>query len=324
MTSMQDALLDVEVAERIEETPEIARFVLVRPDGGALPAFTAGAHVDVRLNDFTRQYSLSNDPVERNRYEIAVLRDPESRGGSEAIHARVMSGDRITISAPRNHFELTSDDAPVALFAGGIGVTPILAMAEVLHRQGRPFVLHYAGRTASRMAFRDRLASAPYADRVHLHTDDGPEEQRLDAEKVIGELGSGGHVYVCGPTGFIDWICRIAQESGLPPDHIHREVFAAPEVERPAAEGSFEVEIASTGAVYEVGPDQTVIEVLEEHGIEIMMSCQQGICGSCITRVLSGEVIHNDFVLLDSEKEDGMFSPCCSRAPAGKRLVLDL
>lgn len=324
MTVMSEATLQVEVAERVEETPEIARFVLVSPDGGDLPAFTAGAHVDVTVAGFTRQYSLSNDPARRDRYEIAVLRDPASRGGSAAIHAGLNAGDRLTISAPRNHFALLAGEGPVALFAGGIGVTPILAMAETLHREGRDFVFHYAGRSAGAMAFRPRLAGAPFAARVHLHTDDGGPEQRLDAEGVLRRLGAEGHVYVCGPAGFIDWVGQAAGEAGVPETRVHSELFAAPQGDLPAAEGRFEVMIASTGAVFEVGPEETIIEVLEANGIEIMMSCQQGICGSCVTRVLSGEVIHNDYVLLDCDKSDGMFTPCCSRAPANERLILDL
>lgn len=327
MNAKSDSLFEVEITERVAETPEIARFVLRDPAGGALPPFTAGAHVDVSVAGTLRQYSLCNDPAGRDLYEIAVLREPASRGGSEAIHAGFQAGGRIRIGLPRNHFALRPGAGPVLLFGGGIGVTPMLAMAAELHAAGRAFSLHYCARSAAGMAFRERLAQAPYATRVALHLDDGAAAQRLDPAAVLTAAGPQAQVYVCGPGGFIDWICTAAREAGLPAGQIHREIFAAPETAAPDAGtvGGFEVEIASTGAVYAIGAEDSILDVLEAQGIEILRSCQQGICGSCVTRVLAGTPIHNDYVLTDEDRdEQGLFTPCCSRAAPGDRLVLDL
>ncbi len=177
----------VRVEQRKVEAEGICSFELVADDGKALPAFTAGAHIDVHVGPgLIRQYSLCNDPADTASYRIAVLREPASRGGSSAMHAQVKAGDRLTVSEPKNHFPLVPA-AHSLLVAGGIGVTPIMAMATTLHREGSAFELHYCGRSASRMAFVDELSKSPFADRVQVHTDDGAAEQLFDAKQSAGQ-----------------------------------------------------------------------------------------------------------------------------------------
>lgn len=313
--------LEVEVFRRDNTTDSISVFELRRPNGEDLPAFTAGAHIDVKVSDgLIRQYSLSNDPIETSRYVIAVLNEPVSRGGSKAIHENFQQGMLISVGEPRNHFPLTDADDRFILVAGGIGVTPILAMARELLRLERSFELHYCIRSRSTGAFLDVFESAEFKDFVTLHIDDEPSTPKLDVEKIVKADKS--RLYVCGPAGFMNWVLTTA-EACMPHDRIHRESFTAAPIEAPTDEG-FEVEIASTGQKFFIPTDKSVATVLEEAGVEVLVSCQQGICGSCITNILEGEPDHKDSVLSESERKSGkLFTPCCSRAKSAK-LVLDL
>jgi vanillate O-demethylase ferredoxin subunit len=313
----------VKVLRKKQEALDIASFELVKPDGSALPGFSAGSHIDVQVpGGLTRQYSLCNDATEQHRYRIAVLRDANSRGGSAGMHATVKEGDTLLISEPRNHFPLVHAQSTL-LFAGGIGVTPLLAMAQRLATIGADFVLHYCTRSVERTAFRDEIAASAYAQRVQFHFDDGDAAQKLDLEKAIGKPQAGTHIYVCGPTGFIDWVVKTAQQLGWPQEQVHLEYFGAAPQDT-TGDRAFQVKIASSGAVYEVPADQTVVHALQEHGIEILTSCEQGVCGTCITRVLQGECDHRDLYFTDEEKAaNDQFTPCCSRAK-GAMLVLDL
>ena len=314
--------LMVRVARRVEEADGVYSFELVPRDTETLPAFTAGAHIDVHVAPgLIRQYSLSNDPAERNRYRIAVLREPTSRGGSAGMHDRVRAGDVLRVSAPRNHFPLV--EAPRSLLvAGGIGVTPILAMARTLHAQDRDFEMHYCGRSASRMAFLDELASAAFASRVVVHADDMPQ-QKFDALRVLSADAGNTHLYVCGPNGFMDHVLETARVLGWPEAQLHREYFAGVATAL-ATDGSFEIRVASTGLRCQVPAGRTVIEVLAAHGVEVPTSCEAGVCGTCLTRVLEGTPDHRDSFLTDAERAaNDQFTPCCSRA-LSPLLVLDL
>jgi vanillate O-demethylase ferredoxin subunit len=315
--------ITVKVARRKQEALDIASFELVKPDGSALPGFGAGSHIDVALpGGLTRQYSLCNDAAEQHRYRIAVLRDAQSRGGSAAMHDQVKEGDTLAISEPRNHFPLVHAKRTL-LFAGGIGVTPLLCMAQRLATTGADFVLHYCTRCVERTAFVDEIAASPYSDRVQFHFDDGDAAQKLDLEAVLGEPEAGTHLYVCGPTGFIDWVVQTAERFAWNKDQVHLEYFgAAPQVT--TGDRAFQVKLASSGATYEVPADKTVVQALQAHGVEILTSCEQGVCGTCITRVLQGECEHRDLYFTDEEKaKHDQFTPCCSRAK-GPLLVLDL
>ena len=237
------------------------------------------------------------------------------------MHDSVRAGDVLRVSAPRNHFPLV--DAPRSLLlAGGIGVTPILAMARALHAQARDFEMHYCGRSASRMAFLDELATAPFASRVVRHADDVPE-QKFDARRVLLQSASDTHLYVCGPNGFMDHVLETARALGWPEAQLHREYFAGVATALPT-DGSFEIRVASTGLSCQVPAGKTVIEVLAAHGVEVPTSCEAGVCGTCLTRVLEGTPDHRDSFLTDAERvANDQFTPCCSRA-LSPLLVLDL
>ena len=316
-------MLPVKVVRKKAEALDIASFELVRADGGALPGFSAGSHVDVQVpGGLTRQYSLCNDMTEQHRYRIAVLRDPASRGGSVAMHDAVREGDVIHISEPKNHFPL-HHAARSLLFAGGIGVTPLLCMAQRLAAIDANFTLHYCTRSEDRTAFREEIAASSFSDKVRFHFDAGPPEQKLELDAALGAVEAGTHLYVCGPTGFIDFVVNGAKARGWSAEQIHLEYFgAAPQTT--GTDTAFEVKIASSGKVIPVASDQTVVAALAAQGVEVLTSCEQGVCGTCITRVLEGECDHRDLYFTDEEKaKNDQFTPCCSRAK-GRMLVLDL
>ncbi len=313
--------LQVKVLRRREEAEGIASYELARADGGPLPAFSAGSHIDVHLpGGLVRQYSLANDPHDATHYRIGVLRDPASRGGSVAMHDQVHEGDLLTISEPRNHFPLVA--APHAiLLAGGIGVTPLLCMAQRLAATGASFELHACNRSLARSAFVGEMQA--FGERFHLHLDDGDAAQKLDLPALLKKAPAGSRIYVCGPGGFIDFVVNTAKAQGWPADHVHLEYFGAA-AQDTAGDREFEVRIASSGQSYIIPADKPVTTALAEHGVEIMVSCEQGVCGTCLTRVLEGEVDHRDLYLTDAEKTcHDQFLPCCSRAK-GRLLVLDL
>ncbi|MCC7411531.1 MAG: oxidoreductase [Gammaproteobacteria bacterium] len=320
---MSNERLIVVVANKSIEAQDIASFELVSGDGGELPEFTAGAHIDVHLGDgLIRQYSLCNDPRERHRYRLGVLREAQSRGGSVAMHERVNAGDRISISTPRNTFHLDERASHSILLAGGIGVTPMIAMAYRLAALGASFELHYCTRSRARTAFHDLLTSAPFADRVQLHFDDGPKDQLLDAPALLRSPGAGTSLYVCGPKGMMDYV--LGQVGGWPEGRVHREYFSADPQAGHDHDGSFRVRIASTGAEYEIPANKTIVDALAGHGVDIPVSCEQGICGTCLTGVLEGQPDHRDAFLSDDEHAaNTQMTPCCSRAKSAL-IVLDL
>jgi vanillate O-demethylase ferredoxin subunit len=313
----------VKVVKKTREAEDIVSFELARADGAPLPAFSAGSHIDVQApGGLTRQYSLCNASIEQHRYRIAVLRDPGSRGGSVAMHDAVNEGDVIQISEPRNHFPLKQARRTL-LFAGGIGVTPLLCMAERLAQIGADFTLHYCTRSVERTAFRESIGASRFAGQVEFHFDAGPPAQKMDLESILAAPQPDTQIYVCGPGGFIDYIVGMAKAKGWSGDQIHLEYFSGA-VQDTAGDSSFEVRIASTGASYTVAADKTIIQVLKDNGIEILTSCEQGVCGTCITRVLEGQPDHRDLYFTDEEHaRNDQFTPCCSRAKS-PTLVLDL
>ncbi|SIR07729.1 PDR/VanB family oxidoreductase [Pseudacidovorax sp. RU35E] len=318
MTSLQ-----VRVQRKSQEAEGVVALELVSADGRPLPGFGAGSHIDVNLpNGLVRQYSLCNSAAERHRYRIAVLREPTSRGGSAAVHDLVKEGDVLTISAPRNHFAL--HDAPRSLLlAGGIGVTPILCMAQRLATWGADFEMHYCTRSPARTAFREEIVASGFADKVHLHHDDGPDAQKLRVAELLKTPEPGTQIYVCGPGGFIDHVVNTAKTNGWPAQQIHLEYFAAA-AQDTSGDQPFEVKLTSSGQTYRIPKDQTIVQALRAEGVEIMVSCEQGVCGTCITRVLEGVPDHRDCYLTDDERAaNDQFTPCCSRSKT-PLLVLDL
>ncbi|WP_409524867.1 PDR/VanB family oxidoreductase [Nitrincola sp. MINF-07-Sa-05] len=314
----------VQVKQKTQAAADIACFELVDPHGRELPAFTAGAHIDVQTADeHLRQYSLSNASRERQRYQIAVLREPQSRGGSLAMHEQVQEGDYLRISAPRNHFAVDHAAQRSVLFAGGIGITPILAMAEELHAKRAEFELHYSASTPDNAAFVDYLKAAPFADRVAFHFTQVTDGQRIDLASMAARPETATHIYVCGPEAFNDAVMSAYESAGWPKQQLHTEYFVGATVDT-SSDGSFEVQLARSGLSFQIPPDKSVADVLIDNDIDLLTSCEQGICGTCVTKILEGTPDHRDRYLTDGEQAaNDQFTPCCSRAKS-KRLVLDL
>lgn len=316
--------LTLKVAKITTEAEDIKSFELINPAGGSLPAFEPGAHVDVNApGGIPRQYSLSNDPAETDRYVIGVLREPAGRGGSAAMHDKVSEGDTLEITSPINNFPLSSVAKKHLLIAGGIGITPMLAMARYLERTGANWEMHYCTRTAEKTAFRDLLSAPPFADKVTFHHDGGDPAKGVDLKALLGRHEDGVHVYCCGPGGLMNAVQ--ANTEHWPSGTAHFEFFSVDGDTGPREDDeSFEVEVASTGKVYVIPADKSIIDVLNDDGLNIPFMCSEGICGTCITDVLEGEPDHRDMVLDDDEKESGeLITVCCSRAKS-KRLKLDI
>lgn len=316
--------LEVRIAAKTQEALDVCGFELVATDARSLPAFSAGSHIDVTVGSLTRQYSLCNDPSENHRYVIAVLKDARGRGGSVSMHEQLHPGDTVRISVPRNHFHLASGAGRHLLLAGGIGVTPILCMAERLASLGADFEMHYCTRSPERAAFRMRIEQSRFASRARFHFDDGMQEQKLDIPALLRTPEPGVHVYVCGPKGFMDVVLRTARDRGWPEEQLHYEFFASDAAAPRQDDGSFSVKLASSGRVISVSATQSVTEALRAAGVEVMTSCEQGVCGTCVTRVLEGVPDHRDMYFAPQEQAaNDQFTPCCSRAKT-PLLVLDL
>ncbi|MBS0514442.1 MAG: PepSY domain-containing protein [Proteobacteria bacterium] len=314
----------VRVVRKTAEATNIFTFELADPDGAALPAFSAGAHIDVQVRDgLVRQYSLCNDPRETHRYLIGVLRTNDSRGGSRALHDEVGEGDLIRIGEPRNHFPLVHAAEQSLLLAAGIGITPILCMAERLANVGADFHLHYWARSRAHAAFVERVEQSAFADRAQFHFSEGVPAQRANLDEVLARPGARTHLYVCGPVRFMDAALLAARRAGWREEHLHREYFSA-DLVRSANDTGFVVKLASSGKSYTVGKTKSVLEVLAANGVVLPRSCEQGVCGTCLTGVLDGVPDHRDRVLSAAERaRNDRFTPCCSRAKS-PILVLDL
>lgn len=319
--------LDLLIERRTDDRGAIMLLDLVAPDGASLPAFEAGAHVEVEIpgtdggKPLLRQYSLCGDPQDHTHYRLGVLLDPQSRGGSARLHEFARAGGRLRVGEPRNLFPLDMAAAHSILIGGGIGITPILAMAHALHAAGRPFVIHYCTRSADRTAFLTEIECLAFRDRIHLHHDDAPEVERLSPARDLAPVNPGTHVYVCGPTGFMDWIIGAAHDLGFSDAQIHREYFTA---EVDASGGGFEVVAARSGVTLTVEEGTPIVVALAHAGISVTTSCEKGICGSCVVDVIEGVPDHRDSFLTDDEREAGdQILVCCSRAKSA-RLVLDI
>jgi len=320
---MSTDLLNVRVERRTSEAEDICSYELVSVDGSPLPAFSAGSHIDVHVGpELVRQYSLCNPPHETHRYLIGVLRDPASRGGSLGMHENIRAGAALTISPPKNHFPLVEAKRSL-LLAGGIGVTPLLAMAEALSAQGADFAMHYCARSPERAAFRERIAASRFAAQVQFHYDSGAPQQKLDLAALLTELDRETHIYFCGPGGFIDYVKATAAAHKWPEAQLHLEYFGAAAIDT-GGDQAFDVKLSSTGARYTVPAGVTVMQVLRDAGVFVAASCEQGVCGTCLTRVIDGVPDHRDLYLTEEEQAaNDQFTPCCSRSKS-PTLVLDL
>ena len=300
----------------------IHAFELVDPDAALLPPATAGAHVDVHLpGGLMRSYSLASDPADRTAWTLGVLREVNGQGGSKAMHQSVHVGELLTVSAPRNAFPMASSAAHTVLLAGGIGITPLKAMAHTLIAEGKSFEMHYCARTARNVAFTAELRAVVPPSKLHFHFDNGVPSQGLNITNLLKHQPHGAHLYYCGPSGFMK-ACAEASTHWAP-SSVHFEHFKPPEqAPKSIPDASFEVRLARTGITVPVLPDQTIVRAIELAGHRVPTSCLSGLCGSCKVDYLEGEVEHNDYILSDEEKTRCL-TLCVSRARS-PMLVIDL
>ena len=310
--------------KEVWKAAELIRMVtLVAPDGGSLPPYEAGAHAEVHLPDgATRPYSLidfDGAAKEPKAYVFGIRLEDESRGGSRFMHG-LAEGDTVTVEPAKNDFPLAEDDAPSVLIAGGIGITPMISMATALKAEGRDYRLHYAIRDESAAAFIEQLTQN-HGDCLSVHCDDqagGP----LDIAKVLSDANPEAHIYVCGPKPMIEAVKSKAESAGYPAERVHFELFDAAADQD--GDSAFEVEVASTGAVYTIPPGKTIIDVLEEAGEDLIYDCQRGDCGICQTDVLEGTPDHRDVVLSQAERDSGKVMQICVSRAKSARLKLDI
>jgi len=291
-------------------TPDIAKYEFSLPDGSDLPPFEAGAHIDVVVApEFFRQYSLSGNPADRTKYQIAVLREDEGRGGSRLMHRIFTEGRMVFVSKPLNHFPLVENASHSYLMGGGIGVTPMIAMAHRLHALGRPFNLHYSCSKQANAGFLNDLESVPWRDQLHLHFSD--KGSRADLSEIL-TYKDGAHVYTCGPETYMHGVLDTATANGFPEENRHMEYFSVPET--PDYENHpFTLKLAQSGKTLHVPADKTAADILNENGFRIDVKCSDGLCGVCKCGLLAGEVEHRDFVLSKKQRETGIIL-CQSRA----------
>ena len=314
------AALRVQVARKWQAAADVAGFDLVSI-AGQLPTFQPGAHIDVHLpNGLVRQYSLTNGPGELDRYRIGVKLEPDGGGGSLALHDSVRVGDVLAVSEPRNNFPLRRDAVRTILVAGGIGITPLLAMAQALRHQGLDFELHVFARSDDHIAFAELVDGLGEA--VTRHIGLSPAETGAALEALLADPGPHEHAYVCGPGPMLDAARRMAAAAGRADDTVHFEYFANPtEIDDST---TFTVDLARSALSLEVPAGATVMDVLRSNGVEVASSCETGACGTCRVAVLDGEPVHNDVYLNDTEKQQGdQMMVCVSRARSD-RLVLDI
>ncbi|MCL4110479.1 UNVERIFIED_CONTAM: hypothetical protein GTU68_022361 [Idotea baltica] len=312
-------MLDMKVVAREMVATDIVALTLQSADGNPLPKQEAGAHIDIHIRDgLVRQYSLTGKMADT--YQIAVQKEPESRGGSVAMHKRFEVGSTMKISPPRNHFPLDLSVGHSILFGGGIGMTPILAMAWELHQQGKSFECHLSARSQDRLPFGESLSTLPFSDKVSIYLND-QSQKSVDVESVVRSAASNSHIYVCGPVGYMEYVPNAATAAGCSDEYIHMEHFGA-EID---VEGDpFELVAEKSGFTIQVAPDETILSALKRKGITVPTSCENGVCGSCIVPVLDGKPCHRDLVQTDLEKASGAsIAVCCSRSKS-RRLVLDV
>lgn len=297
------ALIELIVGKVQQQTPDVRSLELRAVEGSELPAFEAGSHLDLHLgNGQIRQYSLCNGPDCRDHYLIGVKREAESRGGSRWMHETLIEGDLIRASLPKNNFPLAADAAHCVLLAGGIGITPILSMAQHLASEGRSFIVHYFVRSAEHVAFKDILQPFMAAKQVVLHEALTPQATEECLRKLLASRLSDTHLFMCGPGVFMDIACACAEQAAWPKNSVHLERFAAGG-EAPSVEGGvFTVRLVRQDRRFVIPPNRTIASVLTDNGIGVALSCEQGVCGTCITDVLSGTPDHRDLYLTDDER----------------------
>jgi vanillate O-demethylase ferredoxin subunit len=315
------------------EAEDILSLELVAADGRELPAFTAGAHIDLHLDNaagpgqgqsqnLVRSYSLVNDPAERRRYVIAVNKDPASRGGSRCVHEQLKVGQTIEVGEPRNHFPLVEEAPLVVLIAGGIGITPLLSMIRRLEALRQPWKLFYSARSRAKCAYLKEVQALEAAQpgRVRLHFLDEASGQVPDLAAIVADVPPDAHLYCCGPVPMLQAFERAG--AGRKPETVHVEYFSAQQ--EAATAGGFEVVLARSQQRLRVCSGQTILATLLGSGIDVPHACQEGVCGACQTPVLEGQPDHRDAFLTPREKEGGKTIMLCCSGARSQTLVLDL
>ncbi|MGE0652261.1 MAG: 2Fe-2S iron-sulfur cluster-binding protein [Alphaproteobacteria bacterium] len=321
--------IQLKVTEVRDLTPNIKMFELVAAEGGDLPKFDAGAHIDIRTgNGLTRSYSLANDPTERHRYVTAILKDMKGQGGSKWMHENVKPGDTLWATEPLQNFPLNEGATKSLLLAGGIGITPILAMGYRLRATGAPMHLYYCTRSPEDTAFMDEVKQVFGADVTFTH-DGGDPSKGLKLAEVFKDYQPGTHLYVCGPGGLL----RAVRDAVAhwPDDAVHFELFSSAKTDEETAaiatreNEPFEVELARSGVTLTIPPDRSILDVLIEEGFGVPYACEEGWCGACMIPLLGGKADHRDEVLTDGEKQaNEKIQVCVSRALPGEKLILDM
>jgi ferredoxin-NADP reductase len=310
------------IRSKTAEAEDIVSLELVAPDGAALPAFTAGAHIDLSLGKgLVRSYSLVNDPAQTDRYVVAVNLDPASRGGSRCIHETLQAGQPVEVSAPRNHFPLVEDAPHVVLIAGGIGITPLLCMIRRLNALGRHWTLHYSARSRAKAAYLGALRelAEPFG-RLDFHFVNECGGRLPDLAALVGASPAGSHLYCCGPAPMLH--AFEAAAAGRAAGTVHVEYFSAQQ--DAATAGGFEVMLARSGRSLRIQPGESILDALLADGVDVGHACKEGVCGACQTRVLEGVPDHRDAYLSPREKSAGDSIMLCCSGCSSETLVLDL
>lgn len=314
-------LYDVVVKNRHVEGGNIAVMEFESATSTTLPKVEAGAHIDVHLpNGMVRQYSLCQNPNDEGKFRLGILRDPESRGGSVSAFDEIKDGMQIQVSEPKNLFPLLKAKHSV-LIGGGIGITPLITMAYQLAHEGASFELHYCGASPEKCAFVDEIKNGVLAQYTTFHFKSEGASHRAFFESAIKDIDLESHIYTCGPVGFMDWVINLATTHDFPEQQIHKEYF---QVETDTSGDSFEVVAERSGKIIMVEAGETILQALAKEGIDIEMSCEQGVCGTCMCDVIEGEPDHRDVYFTDEEKASNeQILVCCSRSKT-PRLVLDI
>lgn len=314
---MTTPALQLRLVQMRLEAEDVISYEFASIDGRPLPAFTAGSHIDLHLpGGHLRSYSLCNAPAERHRYVIAVRRERESRGGSAWMHDALRVGHTLASGLPVNDFPLAESAPQSVLVAGGIGVTPLLAMARRLEELRQPWQMHYAARSPQSAAFAGELrALGP----VKFCFSSAPKG-RLNLGALVAAAPQTAHLYCCGPAAMINEFGAAC--AGRDPATVHVERFGA--TTAAATEGGYHVVLRRAGQRFEVGPGKTILDTLLDHSVDVQYACSSGVCGTCRTAVVEGIPDHRDDYLTDDEKREGKSIMICCSGARSRELVLDL
>jgi ferredoxin-NADP reductase len=319
-TQALEVALDLRVVATEEIADDVVKLSLERRDRGSLPDWTPGSHVDLQLGtELVRQYSLCGEAGQSELWQVAVLREPESRGGSTFAHDSLTVGDDVAVRGPRNQFALVEGADEYIFIAGGIGITPLLSMIDRVDAWGKKWTLHYSGRRRSTMAFVDGLRKR-YGDKVQVYST--AESERIDLERVLGDPQSASLVYCCGPERLIAAV--ESEMTSWPAQALHVERFSPRTLEPPLRDTAFEVELSRSRLVLTVPPEKSILQVVQAAGVQVLSSCTEGTCGTCETNIVSGVPEHRDSILTDAERADSPSMFICVSRACSSRLILEL